>query len=350
MKKLPLSDFDFELPQGRIAQKPMRPRDSSRLMVVHTKTQTIEHRHFCDIIDYLIPGDVLVLNDSKVIPARLKGHKSTGGTSEILLVRKLAPSTWSALVKNAKESDAGKMITIGITSPLHCTLMQKNSDSTWIVKFAETGAMFQRRLALHGDTPTPPYITAHSTLARYQTVYAHHHGSVAAPTAGFHFTKPLLSRLKKRGVRVTTVTLHVGPGTFLPIREDDVTKHVIHSEQGFLGARSAALINAAKKKGNRIIAVGTTSVRVLESFADSRGVLHAGEKDIDLFIYPGYRFKIVDALITNFHLPKSTLLLLVSAFAAHRTKNGCAFIQTCYAEAIHKNYRFYSFGDAMVIE
>lgn len=349
MKKLLLSQFSFTLPKNRIAQKPIRPRDHSRLMVVHTRKKTVEHRHFFNILEYLTPGDVLVLNDSKVIPARLKGIKDTGGAVEILLVRQQSNQGWSALVKNVKKADRDKVITIGARLPLHCSLVHKNADGTWDVRFHESGSMLTRRLALHGTTPTPPYIANHTTPSLYQTVYAHHRGSVAAPTAGFHFTKQLLAKIKRKGVRVVTVTLHVGPGTFLPIRDENIMGHIMHGERGWLNARSASLINAAKQNGNRIIAVGTTAVRVLESFSYKNGTLNVGEKDITLFIYPGYRFRTVDALITNFHLPKSTLFLLVSAFAEHKKRGGCAFIKTCYTTAIRKKYRFYSFGDAMLI-
>lgn len=344
-----LSDFDYILPENLIAQKPIRPRDHSRLLVVDTATRTTSDRHFFDIIDYLRSGDVLVINTSKVIPARLLGTKNTGGSVEVFLVRKISSSVWNVLLKNFRESDIGKTVTIGTQASLHCTPIRKHIDGTWEVIFKETGSVFSQRLARHGKTPTPPYIPASSTLATYQTVYAKTQGSVAAPTAGFHFTKSLLAKIKKMGVTVCTVTLHVGPGTFLPIREDDITKHIMHSEQGIMTAQTAKILNAAKKEGRRVIAVGTTSVRVLESFSTTQGVVSSGEKDIDLFIYPGYQFKAVDALITNFHLPHSTLLLLVSAFAEYKSKGGAPFIKKCYADAIKKKYRFYSFGDSMML-
>lgn len=339
-----LSHYDYALPQNAVAQKPVRPRDASRLMVVDRSTGEIAHRRFADIVEYLRAGDVLVLNDSKVIPARLIGIKSTGGTVEILLVRKVRDGIWTCLLKNFRHGEIGKAITIGKTSILRCVPKKSIGGGLWEVHFAEIGWAFEHGLQKHGAAPTPPYIAARSALSRYQTVYAKNAGSVAAPTAGFHFTKPLLAKLRKKGIRVCTVTLHVGPGTFLPIRFDDIRKHTMHPESATLSAPVARTINDAKREGRRVIAIGTTSVRVLESFSDATGHFRAGKKDVGIFIYPPYHFKTVDVLITNFHLPKSTLLLLVSAFA------GTELIKACYAEAIRQKYRFYSFGDAMLIQ
>lgn len=343
MKTHVLASFDYHLPPARIAQTPMRPRDASRLLVLHRECGALEHRTFRDATDYLLRGDVLVVNNSKVIPARLIGKKDTGGSVEVLLVRRARRGEWHALLKNFKKSELGKTITIGKNRCVYCVPKAKNSDGTWLVVFSEKGKRLHDRLALHGATPTPPYIAQSSALSAYQTVYARRAGSVAAPTAGFHFTKTLIAKLKKKGVLFCEVTLHVGPGTFLPIRNDDIKKHLMHAEQAELSPAAARTINAARREGRRIIAVGTTSVRVLESFSDSNGRVQAGKRDVNIFIYPPYRFKVVDALITNFHLPKSTLLLLVSAFA------GTKLIKACYAEAIKKKYRFYSFGDAMFI-
>ncbi len=344
-----LSSFSYNLPKERIAQTPIRPRDHSRLMVLDTKNSGIQHMHFFDILSFLQRGDVLVFNDSKVIPARLFGKKETGGAVEILLVRKLSNNRWSALLKRIKSYDSGKKIIINGTKNLIATLCVCNKDNVWEIEFNKKGEALRRALRKTGTAPTPPYVRQISDLKKYQTVYAKHEGSVAAPTAGFHFTKPLLAKLRKKGVSLCEVTLHVGPGTFSPIRTDDITHHTMHPEYAVLSGKTAQTINKAKKQGRRIICVGTTSVRVLEGFANEYGILHAGEKDVNLFIYPGFCFKITSGMITNFHLPESTLLLLVCAFAEWKKKGGKSFILSAYHEAIKKKYRFYSFGDAMMI-
>jgi len=345
-----LSSFSYHLPKERIAQKPIRPRDHSRLMVLDTTQFSIHHAHFFDILSFLKHGDVLVFNNSKVIPARLFGKKETGGVVEILLVRQLSPNRWSALLKHIKENDVGKKIIITGAKNLVATLCTHHEDSVWGIEFNKKGTALQIALRKAGIAPTPPYVLQISNLKEYQTVYAKYEGSVAAPTAGFHFTKPLLANLRKKGISLCEVTLHVGPGTFSPIRTDNITHHTMHPEYAELSAKTAQFINTAKKQGGRIIAVGTTSVRVLESFADTQGILHAGKKDVNLFIYPGFSFKIIGGMITNFHLPESTLLLLVCAFAEWKAKGGKNFILSAYQEAIKKKYRFYSFGDAMFIQ
>ncbi|MBI2645368.1 tRNA preQ1(34) S-adenosylmethionine ribosyltransferase-isomerase QueA [Candidatus Uhrbacteria bacterium] len=344
-----LSEFSYHLPKERIAQTPIRPRDHSRLMVLETKNSDIRHMYFFDILSFLQRGDVLVFNNSKVIPARLYGKKETEGAVEILLVRQLTENRWSALLKHIRVHDIGKKIIINGVPNLTATLSACNKEYVWEIEFNKKGVALRRALHIVGSAPTPPYVHQISDLKKYQTVYAKHEGSVAAPTAGFHFTKPLLAKLRKKGVSFCEVTLHVGPGTFSPIRTDDITHHVMHPEYAILSKKTAKLINTAKKKKRRIICVGTTSVRVLESFADRHGILHAGEKDVNLFIYPGFCFKIVTGMITNFHLPQSTLLLLVCAFTEWKHTGGKDFILSAYHEAIQKNYRFYSFGDAMLI-
>lgn len=305
--------------------------------------------HFFDIISFLKRGDVLVFNNSKVIPARLFGKKETGGAVEILLVRQLTKNRWSALLKHIKTHDIGKKIVISGTSNLTAALCAHNQDNVWEIEFSKKGEALRRALRKAGSAPTPPYVEQASDLKIYQTVYAKHEGSVAAPTAGFHFTKPLLTKLRKKGISLCEVTLHVGPGTFSPIRTDNITHHTMHPEYAVLSKKTAQFINTAKKEGRRIICVGTTSVRVLEGFADDRSILHAGEKDVNLFIYPGFCFKIVTGMITNFHLPESTLLLLVCAFAEWKHKGGKDVVLSAYQSAIRKKYRFYSFGDAMMI-
>ena len=349
MKKLLLSNFDYALPESRIAQKSCVPRDQSRLMVVDSASETLTHARFCDIKKFLQSGDVLVVNDSKVIPARLAGTKSSGGAVEILLVKKIRTDLWTAMLKNFSAREVGKLITIKGSRILKAEAVRLIENGLWEVRFRANGKSVAQPLQKAGITPIPPYIKNISSLSAYQTVYAAADGSVAAPTAGFHFTRRLIARLKKKGVVFCPVTLHVGPGTFLPIRDEDVSMHQMHPESARLTARAARILNVAKKEGQRIIAVGTTSVRVLESFSDSDGTLASGIRDVNLFITPGYRFKVVDGLVTNFHLPKSTLLLLVCAFAESRQKGGTRRILTAYRDAIKKKYRFYSFGDAMMI-
>lgn len=358
-----LSEFNYNLPEKLIAQKPVRPRDSSRLCVIGKDQKNFQHLHFYTIARFFKKGDVLVLNNSKVIPARLHAKKNTGGVVEILLVRKSSPFRWIALLKNFKKSDIGKILTFdearirnqesGVkkrTTSLTGKPIKKISNELWEVEFNRTGTKLKKILEHIGTTPTPPYIKTPSDLATYQTVYAKKPGSVAAPTAGFHFTQKLLSHLKNKGVSIHYVTLHVGPGTFSPIRVDDIRKHRMHGECASIDKKTAHILTQAKKHGKRIIAVGTTTVRTLESFTDTHGTVHSGTKEVDLFIYPGYVFKIVDSLVTNFHLPQSTLLILVCAFAEWKMKGGPQIILNAYREAVKKKYRFTSFGDAMFIQ
>ncbi|MBI4239890.1 tRNA preQ1(34) S-adenosylmethionine ribosyltransferase-isomerase QueA [Candidatus Uhrbacteria bacterium] len=343
-----LSDFSYTLPQNLIAQAPASPRDSSRLLVIKKKKSTFQHLRFRNIIQFFHKGDVLVMNDSKVIPARLFGVKDTGGKVEVLLIREISEFLWYAILKNFKEQEQGKTIVIE-HSGLVIEPLKKGEDQVWLVRLNKKGAALRKALAIYGSTPTPPYIKKSSNLTTYQTVYAKNDGSVAAPTAGFHFTKTLLQKLRKKGVAICTVTLHVGPGTFLPIRAEKLESHKMHSEYASLSSRTASTINKAKREGRRVVAVGTTTVRTLESFASSDGRLMPDSKDIDLFIYPGYVFKIIDSLITNFHLPESTLLLLVCAFAEWKEKGGMKKMLRAYKTAVRKKYRFYSFGDSMII-
>ena len=329
MSKLTLNQFNYNLPASLIAQTPKTPRDHSRLLLLHKKNKTIQHKKFFNIIDQLQAGDVLVFNNSKVIPARLHGNKQTGGKVEVFLLNKLkAANTWQCLVKGKVKPD----IVINFAKKFQGKIIKKYSDGVCEIKFNK------KNIISIGETPTPPYIKKKSNLKQYQTVYAKHEGSVAAPTAGFHFTKPLLNKLEKKGVQLEYITLHVGLGTFAPVKESNIKKHKMHSELATISKTTSKRLKQAKKQKRRIIAVGTTSVRTLEAMN-----LNSGSKFTDIFIYPGYKFKNVDAMITNFHLPKSTLLMLVSAFADTKT------IKKAYAQAIAKKYRFYSFGDAMFI-
>ena len=335
-----LSDFDYNLPKALIAQKPVTPRDHSRLMTLDRKKKKIGHRHFFNLIDCLQKGDVLVLNDTKVFPARLIGRRrESGGKVEVFLLKPVNNNTWEALIGNRRKK-IGQAVEF--KKGLSCEIIKKIDESVWLVTFNKSGKSLERIIDQIGLTPLPPYIKAAGFRNRYQTVYAQYRGSVAAPTAGFHFTKGLIGKLKKKGVQFEFVTLHVGLGTFEPVKEGNVKQHKMHSEYALLNERAAERLNRAKKEGRRIIAVGTTSVRTLESF-NIKGKFKAGQKWTDIFIYPGYKFKAIDAIITNFHLPKSTLLMLVMAFA------GKGFIVKAYREAVKKKYRFYSFGDAMLI-
>ncbi|MGC9048748.1 MAG: tRNA preQ1(34) S-adenosylmethionine ribosyltransferase-isomerase QueA [Patescibacteria group bacterium] len=342
-----LSEFDYFLPKELIAQEPVRPRDNSRLMVLNRQQKTIEHDFFYNLGKYLRPGDVLVANDSKVIPARLIGKKESGGRAEILLLKQISDDIWEALVKNCKIGDKilfpySREYENRKNDGLFGEIVRKTENGVWEIKFNLGNKKLMKVIYRMGKAPTPPYIKRISNLKEYQTIYAKRNGSVAAPTAGFHFTKKLMDKLKKQGIQFEFVTLHVGLGTFQPVKVEEIEKHQMHEEWAEIKPGVAERLNQAKKEKRRIIAVGTTSVRVLESFAVN-GELKAGEKWIDLFIYPNYQFKFVEAMITNFHLPKSTLLMLVSAFA------GRDFIFRAYQEAIEKKYRFYSFGDAMLI-
>ena len=344
------ADFDYNLPEELIAQTPVEPRDHSRLMVVHRGDGSREHKHFYDIIDYLNPGDALVINETKVIPARLLGVKEgtdSQGHSvpvEILLLRRENATDWEALVKPGRRLKPGAVCVFG-DGLLRCEILSSVPEiGGRIVRFHYDG-LFEEILDKLGEMPLPPYI--HEKLAdstRYQTVYAKNEGSAAAPTAGLHFTPELLERVKARGVTVVPVTLHVGLGTFRPVTVEDVDTHVMHSEYYHVSQEAADTLNGIREKGGRIICVGTTSVRTLETVATEDGVIHPGAGDTAIFIYPGKKIKAVDALITNFHLPQSTLLMLVSAFMGRETA------LDVYREAVEERYRFFSFGDAMFIE
>lgn len=336
-----LSDFMYDLPEERIAQTPVEPRDHSRLMVIHRDTDEIEHRHFYDVIDYLNPGDVLVVNDTRVIPARLYGERPTGGACEVLLLKQLAPKRWETLVKPGKKLKPGAEIVFG-DGRLCGRVLETTDVGGRIVEF-ECEGTFEAALDALGEMPLPPYI--HEQLEdreRYQTVYARHEGSAAAPTAGLHFTPELLDRIREKGIDVVPVLLHVGLGTFRPVKVENIEEHQMHSEHFEVTEDAARRVNAARERGGRVIAVGTTSVRTLESAAEN-GKLVAKRGETSIFIRPGYRYQMVDALITNFHLPGSTLMMLVSALY-DREK-----ILSAYETAVKENYRFFSFGDAMLI-
>ena len=338
-----ISDFDYFLPEKQIAQVPADPRDSSRMMVLSPKTQTIDHRHFYQLDEYLMDGDVLIFNDTRVIPARLIGvRQPTGGKAEVFLLRQLERDRWEVLVKPGKKMRVGSVITFGYE--LSCEVLAHTDFGGRIVKFSYEG-IFEEILDRLGTMPLPPYI--HETLEdpeRYQTIYSREKGSAAAPTAGLHFTESLMDRLRKKGVHLGFVTLHVGLGTFRPVQVDEIEDHVMHSEFYSIPTETADLIRMAKQEGRRVVAVGTTSIRTLESAAVDHGMIEAKQGWTNIFIYPGYQFKIVDAVITNFHLPKSTLIMLVSAFA------GREFTLQAYQTAVEENYRFFSFGDAMLIQ
>ena len=338
-----VSDFNYDLPQELIAQVPIKNRDESRLMVLNREKQTIEHKIFKDIIDYLEPGDCLVRNNTKVIPARLYGIKEeTNANVEFLLLNRIDGDIWEVMVRPGKKLKAGAKVTFG-DGILKAEILEQLDNGNRKVKFEYSG-IFNEILDQIGLMPLPPYI--HEKLKekdRYQTVYAKYEGSAAAPTAGLHFTEELLEKLKEKGVEIANVTLHVGIGTFRPVKVENVEEHDMHSEHFYIKAEDAEKINKAKKEGHRVIAVGTTSCRVLESIADENGMVHETEGDTQIFIYPGYIFKCLDALITNFHLPESTLIMLVSALA------GRDYIMKAYNEAVKEKYRFFSFGDAMFI-
>lgn len=337
------SDFYFELPQELIAQDPLADRSSSRLLVLDKETGETQHHIFKEIIDYLNPGDCLVVNNTKVIPARLFGSKvGTDAKIEILLLKRLEGDVWETLVKPGKKARPGTQISFG-EGILMGEVLEVAEDGNRLIRFTYEG-IFEEILDRLGQMPLPPYITHQlKDKNRYQTVYAKHDGSAAAPTAGLHFTPELLQAIEEKGVHIAHVTLHVGLGTFRPVKVEDVTAHHMHSEFYMVEEEQAKLINDAKAAGGKIICVGTTSCRTLESAADENGILHAGSGWTDIFIYPGYRFKILDNLITNFHLPESTLLMLVSALA------GKEHIEKAYKEAVDERYRFFSFGDAMLI-
>ena len=338
------SDFYYDLPQELIAQDPLEDRSSSRLLVLDRKTGEMEHRVFRDITEYLRPGDCLVVNNTKVIPARLLGVKEdTGAGIVILLLKRKADNVWETLVKPGKKARPGARIVFG-DGILKGEVLEVVDEGNRLIRFEYEG-IFEEILDRLGQMPLPPYITHQlKDKNRYQTVYAEHDGSAAAPTAGLHFTPELLEEIQAKGVRLAHVTLHVGLGTFRPVKVEDVSQHHMHSEYYVVEEEQARLINDTRAAGGRVICVGTTSCRTLESAADEDGILRAGSGWTDIFIYPGYRFKIMDALITNFHLPESTLLMLVSAFADKEK------IMKAYEEAVRQRYRFFSFGDAMFIK
>ena len=339
-----ITEFDYELPENLIAQVPIEKRDESRLMVLDRKNKTIEHKIFKDIIDYLEPGDCLVRNNTKVIPARIYGKKETGAKVEFLLLNNIEGDIWETIVRPGNKLHAGTKVIFG-DGILTAEIIETMPGGTRKVKFSYNG-IFNEILDKIGLMPLPPYI--HEDLKdndRYQTVYAKYEGSAAAPTAGLHFTPELLKKIEEKGVKIANVTLHVGIGTFRPVKEENVEDHEMHVEHFYIKQEDVEKINETKKNGKRVIAVGTTSCRVLETIAsEDNGMVKETEGDINIFIYPGYKFKCIDGLITNFHLPKSTLLMLVSALA------GKDYILKAYNEAVKEKYKFFSFGDAMFIK
>lgn len=336
------SDFYFDLPDELIAQTPLEQRDSSRLLVLNKRTGGIEHRHFFDLPEYLHEGDCLVMNDSRVLPARLLGSRSSGGSVELVLLRDLGDGKWECLSRPGRKTKPGTELSFG-EGELKATVLEVAEGGNRIVQFHYEG-IFLEVLERLGKMPLPPYIKAElQDSERYQTVYSRETGSAAAPTAGLHFTKELLEMLEAKGVRLCYVTLHVGLGTFRPVKEEEIEDHPMHAEFCIIPEETAQIVNETKKAGGRVIAVGTTSCRTLESFAKEDGTLTAASGWTSIFIYPGYRFKCIDALITNFHLPESTLIMLVSALAGRET------ILHAYETAVKERYRFFSFGDAMFI-
>lgn len=338
------ADFDYDLPQELIAQDPLEQRDSSRLLILDKETGERTHKIFHDIIDYLHEGDCLVINNTKVIPARLIGEREgTGGKVEVLLLKRRSDNVWETLVKPGKKARPGMRLSFG-DGLLHAEVQEVVDEGNRLIRFEYEG-IFEEILDQLGQMPLPPYITHQlKDKNRYQTVYAKYEGSAAAPTAGLHFTEELLEQIRAKGVKIARVTLHVGLGTFRPVKVEDVTEHHMHTEFYHVSEEAADIINETKKQGGRVICVGTTSCRTIESAADDHGIVHATEGDTDIFIYPGYQFKVLDCLITNFHLPESTLLMLVSALAGKEN------IMAAYREAVEMRYRFFSFGDAMFIK
>ena len=336
------SDFYYDLPEELIAQTPLERRDASRLMVLDRRTGEVTHRHFYDIVEYLKPGDCLVMNDSRVLPARLMGHRPTGGVVEVLLLRDLGDKCWECLCKPGRKMQPGNQVIFG-DGELTATVREVREDGNRVVEFHYEG-IFLEILERLGKMPLPPYIKAElKDQERYQTVYSREVGSAAAPTAGLHFTQELLDKIRAKGVSTAFVTLHVGLGTFRPVKAEEITDHHMHSELCMMNQETADLLNETRARGGRIICVGTTSCRTLESLVNSDGSFCAGSKWTEIFIYPGYTFKAMDGLITNFHLPESTLVMLVSAFA------GREHILAAYKQAVEQRYRFFSFGDAMCI-
>ncbi len=338
-----IDEFDYELPQELIAQTPLERRDHSRLLVLHRETGEIEHRHFYDIIDYLQPNDLLVVNDSKVIPARIFGNRvGTGGLVEVLLLKALEENVWEVLVKPGKKARVGQELEF--SGEMTGTVLELLEDGKRKIRFDHNASSIYEVLDRIGKMPLPPYITEQlKDQGRYQTVYARELGSAAAPTAGLHFTDEVLNKIRAKGIKVASVTLHVGLGTFRPVKETEITKHIMHSEYFSIPEETIRLVQETKKKGGRVVSVGTTATRTLESGFDERINCTIPSGDTSIFIYPGYQFKVVDALITNFHLPKSTLVMLVSALA------GKDKVLNAYHTAVEEKYRFFSFGDAMLI-
>lgn len=341
-KNLKTHDFWYDLPEELIAQTPLEQRDASRLLVMDRQTGRVEHKHFYDIIDYLQPGDCLVMNDSRVLPARLLGHRHTGGAIEVLLLRDLGNKRWECLCKPGRKMQAGSEVIFG-DGELTATVAEVQEDGNRVIEFHYEG-IFLEVLERLGKMPLPPYIKAElKDQERYQTVYSKEVGSAAAPTAGLHFTEELLEKIRQKGVKTAFVTLHVGLGTFRPVKAEEITKHHMHAELCMINAETAAVLNETKASGGRVICVGTTSCRTLESLVCDDGHFEAKSRWTEIFIYPGYTFKAMDGLITNFHLPESTLVMLVSAFA------GREHVLAAYEEAVKQRYRFFSFGDAMCI-
>ncbi len=336
-----VQDYDYFLPEELIAQTPIEPRDHSRLLVVDRQQHGVEHKHFYDLVSYLQAGDLLIMNDTRVIPARLIGRKDTGARVEVFLLHRHSKDVWEALVRPGKKLAPGAIVSFG--DKLQCQIIEKTEFGGRLVQFTYEGA-FEAILDELGQTPLPPYI--HEKLddkERYQTVYARVDGSAAAPTAGLHFTPEMLQTVKDKGVNVAFVTLHVGLGTFRPVSVEDIRDHVMHSEYYDVPEETAAQVANTRAKGGRVIAVGTTAVRTLESAAQPGGLIRSGSGKTNIFIYPGYTFQVVDGLVTNFHLPQSTLLMLVSAFAGRER------MLEAYRQAVEGKYRFFSFGDAMFI-
>ena len=341
-KELKTHDFYYDLPEELIAQTPLERRDASRLMTLDRKTGQIGHKHFYDIVDYLQPGDCLVMNDSRVLPARLLGHRPTGGAVEVLLLRDLGQRRWECLCKPGRKMQPGNQVIFG-NGELTATVVEVQDTGNRIVEFHYEG-IFLEVLERLGKMPLPPYIKAElEDQERYQTVYSREIGSAAAPTAGLHFTNELLDTIRAKGVKTAFVTLHVGLGTFRPVKAEDIQQHHMHSELCMMNEETAKLLNETKRNGGRVICVGTTSCRTLESLVKEDGSFEAASRWTDIFIYPGYQFKAMDALITNFHLPESTLVMLVSAFA------GREHVLNAYKTAVEEKYRFFSFGDAMFL-
>ena len=336
------SDFWYDLPEELIAQTPLEQRDSSRLLVLERNSGTVSHKHFYDIIDYLQPGDCLVMNDSRVLPARLLGHRPSGGAVEVLLLRDLGGKKWECLCKPGRKMQVGNEVIFG-NGELSAVVTEVKDDGNRVVEFRYEG-IFLEVLERLGKMPLPPYIKAElQDQERYQTVYSREVGSAAAPTAGLHFTNELLENIRNKGIKTAFVTLHVGLGTFRPVKAEEITDHHMHSELCMISQETADILNETKAAGGRIICVGTTSCRTLESLVNDDGSFEEKSKWTEIFIYPGYQFKAMQGLITNFHLPESTLVMLVSAFAGREN------VLAAYEEAVRERYRFFSFGDAMFI-